>query len=163
MKRLNPETGKPFVRGDTRADGFLFGFYKSYKKLNGFLAEQWYAPQVYKDRSLRQAARQTANPEKHNQKAARYRKANPAKINARCAKRRSAKLQRTLSWLTKEHYAQIESFYIEAKRITENTGILHVVDHIVPLQGDIVSGLHVPWNLQILSATDNSRKSNRLL
>jgi hypothetical protein len=72
------------------------------------------------------------------------------KNNARSAKRRAAKIKRTPKWLTKEHWKQIEWFYTEAARLTKENGILYTVDHIIPLQGKNVSGLHVPWNLQIM-------------
>lgn len=93
----------------------------------------------------------------------RYQESNPAKMNAIRAKRRSAKLQATPSWLTKQDYKQIEEFYKEAQRLKLETGQEYHVDHIVPLQGKKVCGLHVPWNLQVLEASENRKKSNKLL
>lgn len=91
----------------------------------------------------------------------RYARENPGWKAAHCAKRRSRKLQALPSWLTQEQLDKIEWFYQEAKRLFKETGVPHHVDHIVPLQGKYVSGLHVPWNLQILTASENSKKSNK--
>ncbi len=98
------------------------------------------------------------NPEYH----ANYRQQNSDKRALYEAKRRSAKAAAMLGHLTEEQLEQIAAVYAEAKRLTEETGVLHHVDHIIPLQGRDVSGLHVPWNLQVITGSDNSRKGNRL-
>lgn len=85
---------------------------------------------------------------------------NKASVAARTARRRARKLQATPEWV--DHRA-IASFYEKARQISIETGIPHEVDHIHPLQGENFCGLHVPWNLQILTKSENSRKKNRLL
>ena len=80
-----------------------------------------------------------------------------AKIAANCRKRQAAKLQRTPSWANDQ---LIQAYYLEAKRLEELTGIEFHVDHIIPLQGELVSGLHVETNLQLLPAHENLGKSN---
>jgi len=92
-----------------------------------------------------------------------YAKANPSKCSASRAKRRAAEIQRIPPWLTAEDYKKIQEIYAEAKALTATTGIPHEVDHIIPLRGISVSGLHVPSNLQILTKAANLSKSNKLI
>lgn len=64
-------------------------------------------------------------------------------------------------WLTDEHLEAMQWFYDEARRLTRETSISHVVDHIAPLNGVHSCGLHVPWNLQVLTDAQNKRKRFR--
>ena len=89
-----------------------------------------------------------------------WNKANKGKKNALTKKREAAKLQRTPKWLSKDQFKAIEQFYIDASYLTYYTGTNFEVDHIIPLQGKHVSGLHVPWNLQILTESENAKKHN---
>jgi hypothetical protein len=79
---------------------------------------------------------------------------------ARTVFRRLAKLQRTPAWLTDIDHERIGNEYKLAALLTKVTSSSWHVDHIIPLQGKMVSGLHVPSNLRVLPATENIRKSN---
>lgn len=57
----------------------------------------------------------------------------------------------------------IERYYVEARRLTQLTGIKHHVDHIVPLKGRLVCGLHVETNLRVITAIENLRKRDKLI
>ena len=62
--------------------------------------------------------------------------------------------------LTQEEHERILTIYKECAKLTEETGVPHHVDHIHPISK---GGKHHPDNLQILTATENVRKSNKLL
>lgn len=70
--------------------------------------------------------------------------------------RRRAVIRNCLSRLTEEEFARLMSVYKEAGRLTRDTGVLHHVDHIIPL---IDGGLHHPDNLQVLAESDHFAKT----
>jgi len=104
---------------------------------------------------------QLNNVDKLKQYKKEYRLANLPKYAALEAKRRANKIAATPKWLSIAQTTEIQSYYITATLLTNNTGIKYEVDHIVPLRGKNVCGLHVPWNLQVISAEDNRRKYNK--
>lgn len=101
------------------------------------------------------------NPKHRSRTASAYAKRYPGKVNAINAKRRCAKISRTPPWLTKDHGEEMKEVYCLAKELSWLSESPLEVDHIVPLQGDNVSGLHVPWNLQILPKCLNCIKNNK--
>lgn len=100
------------------------------------------------------------NAEKRRDYRIFYNKTWPEKVNEKNAKRRAARLNAVPKWLTEEDNNKIKEFYKQSTRLTEETGIKHHVDHIIPLQGENVSGLHHPDNIQVIAAEENMRKSN---
>lgn len=87
---------------------------------------------------------------------------NRGKSNAIKKRYKTAKANACPAWLDAWDLFVMEEFYYKATRLKELTGQEYHVDHIHPLQGETVSGLHVPWNLQILTARANIQKSNNL-
>lgn len=92
-----------------------------------------------------------------------YEKKNPKKKKISTNVYRRRLREASPSWLTKEHKQEIRSIYQKALEWTEKHGEQYCVDHIIPLRGKLCSGLHVPWNLQLLTRTENSSKGNRFL
>jgi len=117
-----------------------------------------YNTQYYKDNKEDIAKQKKVYDKAHAEKKRcarrKWGKSNKDKIRLYGAKRRAVKLQRTPGWLTKEQLQQIKDFYINCPE-----GL--TVDHIIPLQGKFVSGLHHPDNLQYLTSRENHSKGNK--
>jgi hypothetical protein len=133
-----------------------------------------WAEKNYELKLVRTRERKRRNPEPSRAAAKRWREANPEKVklhkqlykypamqSARSRKYALSKRHATPAWLTAAEYDRIAALYVEAARLTRETGVIHHVDHYYPLQGEAVSGLHVPENLQIIPAKENRRKSNQ--
>ena len=90
-----------------------------------------------------------------------YKKQNIDKTNANTAKRRAAKINRTPSWLSSDDLWLINEAYSLAALRTKMFGFSWHVDHVIPLQGRTVSGLHVPSNLQVIPWIENVSKANK--
>lgn len=139
------------------------------------LQREWYLrnKELVKQRAK---AWDAANPDKVSEKNIRYKnknkekvleynrewnKANKDKKASYQAKRRAIQLQRTPKWLDEEDFWMIEEAYSLAKLRTQMLGIPFHVDHVIPLQGRNVCGLHTPTNLQVIPAKENLSKSNK--
>lgn len=98
------------------------------------------------------------NKKKATLACARWAKSNPEKCCERVARRSAMQRRATPTWLTTDQIKEMEEIYFEARKRAQT------VDHIIPIGGCRVChghGLHVPWNLQLLTSSDNSAKNAR--
>ena len=86
---------------------------------------------------------------------------NRGRSNANKKAYKVAKLNACPLWLTEEDRWMIQEAYELAQIRSDTFGFSWHVDHIIPLRGKMVSGLHVPWNLQVIPGADNMSKSNK--
>jgi len=140
-------------------------------KINAAHAKYRSRPEARERERRNERKRYAKSPEKWKESQARYLKnedarrkrkiairewaeRNPGARPAYTAARRARQKQAAPSWLSEDQMSDMKKIYTEAKRLDLT------VDHIVPISGKDVCGLHVPWNLQLLSGVENSRKGN---
>lgn len=146
--------------GDVREDGYIFRTF--FKDKHGQLKEHWLSPEAFKKWSEKRNSCNrliySKNIEQERKRNKTYAKNNRHKSNARASKRRASKLKASPIWLTKNQVAEIGEFYNMAKQLETVFPWKQEVDHIEPLQGKDICGLHVPWNLQIIPRVLNRSK-----
>lgn len=113
--------------------------------------DAWIAKNPDKVKAIKQRSADK-HREKTKAKHSQYKRENRAKVRADTRWRQTLKAQATPAWVDR---AAIEAIYVEARRLERVTGVAHHVDHIIPLRGKAVRGLHVPWNLQAIPAKEN--------
>jgi hypothetical protein len=153
LNLLRYNTGKPCKHGHLSdrftSNGACIGCIDKWKSENPDKVEK--IKQVSNGRYF------SSNREKVLEKHREWHRKNPSKRLALENKRRAAKLQRTVPWLNAGHKFEIDCVYKYCSAL-RMAGLKFEVDHIVPLQGELVSGLHAPWNLQVIHEFDNRSK-----
>jgi 5-methylcytosine-specific restriction endonuclease McrA len=118
----------------------------------------------YEKNRLAVIARAAARPaEEKRRNRSDYKDRNVDVVRADTSVRKRRHREATPRWLTPAERLQMRDLYVQARKMTELTRERYVVDHIVPLRGEEVCGLHVPWNLRVITQEENLKKSNKLV
>lgn len=152
------------------------------RRVRGYLPREEFLIELHKKNAERHATRRAIKTEVKSIRAEiralmleltadrrLFKKREAAKLSQR--KRREAGLKRlekaerrsqeaNCPWADK---SKTKQFYLEARKLTRETGIQHSVDHIHPLKHPLVCGLHNEFNLQVLTMADNVRKNNHFV
>lgn len=126
-------------------------YFKTYSKTAPFTAAQ----ARYRAKPEAKAKRQSYGKE--------WREKNPDKNCAKSNARRAMKMQRIPCWQSEDDLWLLDEIYELAALRSKLTGVPHDVDHVIPLKGRLVSGLHTPTNLQVIPASDNAKKGRKYL
>lgn len=141
---------------ETRAD-----YFRKYNQSEaGKQAKQKYYAQNKDAVIARAQSRPDAAKTRYKQK---HKQENPDYYRTLVSFRRRRFRDATPKWLTDVQKMEIRLKYRLAIELSRATGIRHAVDHEIPLQGEDVCGLHVPWNLRVITQEENLKKSNKLV
>ena len=138
----------------------LRAYHSAYREKNKELIAEKRRANAQKNKEYAKKYRETNKQNVYETKK-KYVESNRSYINSYAAARKVAKINRTAKWLTKFDKLKISCMYSVASMLTrENKEAWHV-DHIIPLQGKKVSGLHVPSNIQVIRGEENMAKHNK--
>ena len=141
---------------ETRAEYF--------KQYNQSEASQKAKKEYYERNKEQVIARAAARPvEQRRLHREKYKAQNPELYKAFTSVRRRRHKNATPKWITPEQKLAMRNLYLKAQELTKIAGERYVVDHIIPLMSPDVCGLHVPWNLRVITQEENLKKSNKLL
>ena len=150
-------THKPLAEFYKRSDtGKPHSWCKTCKHQSG---KQWSAKNKARHSEIN-AAWYVDNKDKHLENSKIWYQANKSRKLETTTAREKRCVLATPVWADRE---LIKELYALAQKLTEQTGIPHEVDHIIPLQGKEVCGFHLEDNLQVITQAENRRKSNKML
>lgn len=124
------------------------------------ICKKWYEENKEKHNAYNAEWREQ-NKDYHRALIADWKERNKGRMAASVRKRQAAKIKRSIT-LSARHEQDMVHVYNQCA-LLRHLGYDYHVDHIVPLQSAVVSGLHVPWNLQVIPAQQNYAKSNSLI
>jgi len=163
MPHKDPEARKEYLREYARRNP-AYARVKAWREQNPEKTKaqnQRYAekhPEVLVAKTIRW---RDANPERAAELSRKSRIKHKDRVVFNKAKYRASKIQRTPKWLDEVDFERIRNEYKLADLLTKLTGEEWHVDHVVPLNGKQVSGLHVPSNLRVIRGTENRLKNNK--